>query len=171
MRTSAVVFALSAAAAVVTLTASRPASALGPVDLEVAFKGGYGTNDLSAGFGGRAGISFFGIYAGANVVDYIGKSGAPHQLQVGAEVGWGLKLSFVTIRPLLGIGDTLSSLDGVGLHSFYLEPGGLVQFTFGHLIFGVDAGCLILTSESAGVGEGSSAIEAFTIHGQIGVRF
>jgi hypothetical protein len=170
MRTTALVLAASAAALLVTL-APRPAHALGPIDLEVAFKGGYGSNDLGAGLGGRAGISFFGIYAGANIVDYLGKSPDPHQLQLGAELGFGFKISFVTIRPLLGLGDVVTSVDGVGLHSFYLEPGGLVQFSFGHLIFGVDAGCLILTSEGSALGGPSAAEEAFTIHGQVGVRF
>jgi hypothetical protein len=86
-----------------------------------------------------------------------------HALQFGGEVGYGIKVSFVTLRPLVGFGDLAYSSPGPGSSSFYVEPGGLLQFSFGHLIFGVDAGCLIATR--------APTTEAFTIHGQVGARF
>jgi hypothetical protein len=171
MKTSAFIFA-AAAAALFTLTTTRPAHALGPIDLEIAGKAGYGSQDLGFGFGARAGVSIFGLYGGLNLVDYLGKSEGqftPHSLEFGGEVGFGIKISFLTIRPQLGFGDITASASGLpGASSFYLEPGGLLQFSFGHLIFGVDAGCLIVTT---GEGASTGASEAFTIHGQVGVRF
>jgi hypothetical protein len=178
MRTSAVVLASSAAALLATLAATRPAHALGPVDLEIAAKVGYGSNDYGFGFGGRAGVSFFGLYGGLNLVDYLGKStpvglGCPspcdtgsetiHALQFGGEVGYGIKISVLTIRPLVGFGDLAFSGAGQSASSFYVEPGGLLQLGFGHFIFGVDAGCLIATR--------APVSEAFTVHGQVGARF
>jgi hypothetical protein len=152
----------ASAAALVTLLAVRPAHALGPIDLEIAAKAGYGSNNLDFGIGGRAGVSFFGLYGGVNVVDYLGQDSA-HVLTYGGEVGYGIKIAFVTIRPLVGFGDAVSSAPGGSTGSFYVEPGGLVQFSFGHLIFGVDAAALIPTVS------GSSA--SLAIDGQIGVRF
>jgi hypothetical protein len=180
MRTSAKVLAVSAAALLTTLASARPAHAIGPVDLEVAAKAGYGSNDFGFGIGGRAGVSIFGIYGGLNLMEYLGKSEAPgapavHGLQFGGEVGFGFKISFLTIRPLFGFGDVAFSSSGAGsAGSFYLEPGGLIQFSFGHLIFGVDAGCLILTNQTtvgAITGGNSTIEEAFVMHGQVGVRF
>src|SRR5580692_9789385 len=180
MKTLALALATSAAA-LVTLGAARPAHALGPIDLEIAAKGGYGSTDLGPGFGGRAGVAFFGLYGGVSAIDYLGKSVSvlgtsvtEHTLLLGGEVGYGFKISVVTIRPLVGFGDAMGSFNIPGLpsaSSFYLEPGGLIQLNFGLLIFGVDAGCLILTSAGQDSTGGSSVSEAFTIHGQIGVKF
>jgi hypothetical protein len=174
----------ASAAALVTFAAARPAHALGPVDLEIAAKAGYGSNDLAVGLGGRAGFSSLGFYGGVSVVDYLGKSVPAftllaaatetiHSFLFGGEVGWGWKISMVTLRPLVGFGDAIftslgtSSLPG----SFYVEPGGLVQLNFGLLIVGVDAGCLILTN-GLNASTGAHAVtEAFTIHGQVGVKF
>jgi hypothetical protein len=167
MRTKALVLAASAAA-LLTFVATLPAHALGPLDLEIAGKLGYGSDHYDFGFGGRAGISFLGLYGGFNVVDYLGGgTDHPHILTYGGEVGFGFKISFVTIRPLVGFGDEIASGCGaVGCSSggsFYVQPGGLLQFTFGHLIFGVDAGALIPTT--------SGYPQAFTLNGEIGVRF
>jgi hypothetical protein len=173
-------FVTASAALLLALTTTRNARALGPIDLEIAGKAGYGSHDLGAGFGGRAGVSFFGIYGGLNIVDYLGLSpgaGLPstHTLTYGGEVGFGFKISRLTIRPLLGFGDASQSFAGFSASSFYLEPGGLLQLKFGVLIFGVDASCLILTSaQQQAVGAatgGSTASEAFTIHGQVGLAF
>jgi hypothetical protein len=176
-------FALAASAAALISLAASSAHALGPIDLEIAGKGGYGSHDLGPGFGGRAGVSFFGIYGGLSIIDYLGVSpGAgeptPHLLAYGGEVGFGFKISHLTIRPLLGFGDATQS-ESVGSQSlsssaFYLEPGGLIQLKFGLLIFGVDASCFIVPSINTSSGptsSGSSAFEAFTIHGQVGVSF
>jgi hypothetical protein len=171
MKTSALLVA-AVAAALFTIASTREAHAIGPVDIEIAGKAGYGSQDLGFGLGARAGVSIFGLYGGLNLVEYLGKSqaiqGAPvsttvHELQFGGEVGFGFKIAFLTLRPLVGFGRLGASSDLGDTSSFYLEPGGLVQFGFGHLIFGVDAGCLIVTS--------SPVSEAFTMHGQIGARF
>jgi hypothetical protein len=196
MKTYSIALAASAAA-LVTFAVSHPARALGPIDLEVAAKVGYGTDELSVGFGGRAGVSFLGLYGGVSVIDYIGQSRGgftTHAFLYGGELGYGMRISVVTIRPIIGFGDTIFSVShpaiqgasgssseqtdfsiGSPSNSFYLEPGGLIQLNFGHVIFGVDAGCLIFTNGftngfNASTGEGSLT-EAFTIHGQVGVKF
>ena len=48
-------------------------------------------------------------------------------------------------------------------NSFYVQPEGLVQFNFGVLIFGVEAGAFIPTAS------GSQA--SFTLDGQVGLKF
>jgi hypothetical protein len=180
MRTLTLAFTASTAL-LVTLATTRPAHALGPVDIEIAAKVGYGTNDVGPGFGGRAGVSIFGFYGGVSAIDYLGQSVdgvTAHSFLFGGEVGYGIKLWALTIRPLVGFGDAIVSADipvasaldpgatgtvSTSASSFYIEPGGLLQLNFGLLIFGVDAGCLILTR--------GGASEAFTIHGQIGLKF
>ena len=196
MKTFAFAVAVSSAM-LVTLVSARPAHALGPIDLEIAAKAGYGSNDLGFGFGGRGGISFFGFYGGLSAVDYLGTSQTlpppgggtftRHTLLLGGELGFGIKISRLTIRPLLGLGEGIISesvpvvpamssstaLQGSSSNtsgSFYLEPGGLIQLNFGLIIFGVDAGCLILTSNQS-IGGITQLTEAFTIHGQFGLKF
>jgi hypothetical protein len=107
MKTFAFAVAVSSAV-LVTFVGARPAHALGPIDLEIAAKAGYGSNDFGFGFGGRAGISFFGFYGGLSAVDYLGKSVddvTTHTLLLGGELGFGIKISRLTIRPLLGLGE------------------------------------------------------------------
>jgi hypothetical protein len=180
MKTFAFAVAVSSAM-LVTLVSARPAHALGPIDLEIAAKAGYGSNDLGFGFGGRGGISFFGFYGGLSAVDYLGTSQTlpppgggtftRHTLLLGGELGFGIKISRLTIRPLLGLGEGIISESGSSsTGSFYLEPGGLIQLNFGLIIFGVDAGCLILTSNQS-IGGITQLTEAFTIHGQFGLKF
>jgi hypothetical protein len=114
-----------------------------------------------------------------SAVDYLGKSVddvTEHILLLGGEVGFGIKISRLTIRPLLGLGEGLITVSAPGgspsttSGSFYLEPGGLIQLNFGLIIFGVDAGCLILTSNQSAFGL-TQVTEAFTIHGQFGLKF
>jgi hypothetical protein len=162
MRTKALVLAASAAA-LLTFATTRPAHALGPLDLEIAAKAGYGSDDLNFGIGGRAGVAIFGLYGGLSIEDYLGQN-SEHLLTYGGEVGFGFKISIVTIRPLVGFGDAVSSAPGVpSSSSFYLQPGGLVALQFGILLVGVDAGALIPTVS------GSNA--HFTINGEVGLRF
>jgi hypothetical protein len=174
MQTSALVFSASAAA-LLTLLAARPAHAIGPVDIEIAGKAGYGSNDLDFGLGGRAGVSIFGLYGGFNIVNYFGQNSAS-LLTYGGEVGYGFTIAFITLRPLVGFGDAVASTPGPGCagtavsscpststSTFYVQPGGLIQFAFGHLIFGVDASALIPTASGSQV--------AFTMDGQVGVKF
>jgi hypothetical protein len=189
VKTRPAILAAGTAALLLTFFATRRAAALGPIDLEVAPKVGYATATvgglpgdpipLGLGIGGRGGVSFRGLYGGVNFQYYVGGSewvGSSnvsfHAVQFGGEVGWGINIRFLTIRPLLGLGDLASSAGGAGgaSGSFYLEPGGLIQLAFGHLIFGVDAACLILTNGENS--EGARGVdEGFTIHGQVGARF
>ena len=165
MRTSGVVAA--SATALLTFLTMHPAHALGPIDVEVAGKVGYGTNYYGLGLGARAGISFLGLYGGVNFINYFGQgqNGLPAEsaFTFGGEVGYGIKIAFVTIRPLVGLGvEQLGTTDS-GNQSFYIEPGGLVQFGFGHFIFGVEASALLPTTNAYS--------KAFTFGGQIGARF
>lgn len=158
-------FLTAAGAGLFTLFTPRDAHAFGPLDIEIAAKGGYGTapnggqggpNPLGVGLGGRAGLSIFGLYAGVNVVDYLGGTVAPiscppdpgagvvctgssaHTLMYGGEFGYGFKISIVTIRPLIGVGSALVS-GSASNSSLYLEPGVTGLLAFGIVIIGVDA--------------------------------
>ncbi len=190
------VFLFPLFAGLLTLFATREAHALGPLDIEIAGKVGYGSdpgggagfNRLGFGVGGRAGIALFGIYAGVNIVDYLGGTASPqpcplmdaspacsggsvHTLMYGGEFGYGFKISIVTIRPQVGVGSALVSSPGGNSSSLYLEPGvtGLVHF--GVLIVGVDANVAIFPSATEINTQGVSTLTAFTIHAQVGVRF
>jgi hypothetical protein len=164
----------ASAAALLTLATARPAHALGPVDLEIAGKLGYGSNHLDLGLGGRAGVSFLGFYGGLNIVDYLGQN-STSALTWGGELGYGFKISFITIRPLVGFGDEALTVPQAGfcgrpncgsspdVNTFYFQPGGLLQFGFEHVIFGVDAGAFIPTA--------SSERASFTMNGELGAKF
>ena len=187
------------AALLVTLTialSTREARALGPVDIEVGAKVGYGTNPnpgpngtnanpLGVGVGGRGGITLFGIYAGLNAVYYLGSGdaagGTYHAVQVGGELGYTIKVSILTLRPQIGLGnitlsDSQPNLFYPGGSSFYLEPGGTVLLTFGMIFIGADVNALVITSEP-GINTGGSlntntgTQTGVTIHGQVGISF
>jgi hypothetical protein len=165
---------------------SKEARALGPVDIEAGAKVGAGTNPiggptnpLGVGIGGRAGIGIFGLYGGVNVVDYLGGGdglgGTFHALQFGGELGYSIKLSILTLRPQIGLGNitfsdsTFSTSEG----SFYLEPGLTALLTLGIIYLGADANALIITSapNAGSLGLTTSTNTAFTAHGQLGVVF
>jgi hypothetical protein len=186
----------AATVAVAILLASKDAHALGPVDLEIAAIGGFGSNPtgyapnpMSLGVGGRAGVSFFGLYGGLKFLYYVGGSapsvdseGSPttqtwHSVQYGAELGYGFRLPLVhlVIRPQVGLGNWQASVncdqdEQCNVPSaFYLEPGVLAEFTFGHLLVGADVNAFILPSVAAD--DGHTTDVAFTAHAQVGVRF
>jgi hypothetical protein len=192
-------FAKLAGALLVTLTiafSSREAHALGPIGIEVGAQVGYGAspggapvNPLGVGLGGRAGITFFNIYAGAKIMDYIGSGdtfgGQYHALQYGGEIGYGFSISVLTIRPQIGVGNISLSGAAVGPDgqpvlptgsSLYLEPGAVALITIGIVYFGADASALMITSEPAYGGPGNFQITTnfqtgFTAHGQLGISF
>ena len=109
-----------------SLAYSETAHALGPVDIEIAARGGFATNpssdDFSAtpyggGIGGRVGVSFSGLYLGLSGMYYFGASGqvqnsftsitAPlHTAMEGFELGYTLPLPFVKLRPQIGLGNS-----------------------------------------------------------------
>src|SRR5580704_7161554 len=72
-RTSFFLAATGLAVAIVAFPTK--AKALGPVDIEVGARAGAAFGPLAPlgfGIGGRAGVSFFGFYAGVDVIDYLG---------------------------------------------------------------------------------------------------
>ena len=168
------------------------ADALGPVDIEIGALAGTATGTfgpLGFGIGGRGGVSIGGLYAGVDVIDYLGATstcggcsepaGFPEiqqsrsALLYGFEAGYNLKFSPITIRPQLGLGGArLSTSDGnpppssgTSSNYFYLEPGVAWLATLGRVFVGVDVAALVL----AAGGEGGGL--AVTAHGQIGVTF
>ncbi|HXX66927.1 MAG TPA: hypothetical protein VEK07_07085 [Polyangiaceae bacterium] len=161
------------------------AGALGPVDIEIGARAGIATNavaPLGFGIGGRGGVSIRDLYAGIDVIEYLGgtstcegctePSGAPpirqsqSALLYGFEAGYNFKFSLVTIRPQLGLGDfRLSACDGAPCagaisNHFYLEPAVVGLVAIGILFVGVDGGAILFTPDSA-----------LEVHGQIGVTF
>ncbi|HSY22141.1 MAG TPA: hypothetical protein VK841_08510 [Polyangiaceae bacterium] len=166
------------------------ADALGPVDIEIGARAGTAAGTfgpLGFGIGGRGGISILGLYAGIEVIDYLGAtstcggcsmpSGAqPVQqsrsaLLYGFEAGYNFKFSRVTIRPQLGLGDfRLSSAYGDPApgnvsdvsNYFYLEPGVVGLVSLGVLFVGADVDALFFPTWPNA---------ALTVHGQIGVTF
>jgi hypothetical protein len=181
---------LSALVVLVAISlSSKEAHALGPVDIEIGAKVGYGAspggasiNPLGFGIGARGGVQIFGLYAGLNIVDYIGSGdnfgGTYHALQYGVEIGYGFKISILTLRPQIGLGNitfsdsTLSTSSG----SFYLEPGVVALLTFGLLYIGADVNALVVTAEPpvgqpGGLVLNTSTQTGLTVHGQIGIVF
>ena len=150
-------------------------------------------NPLGVGAGGRAGVSLFGFYGGINYMYYFGGSNggvSQHAMQEGAELGYGIKLPFLVIRPQVGVGNfTLStsgssatggvvpvSVPATNANNLYVEPGLTVLIPVAFLYFGADANALILPGVQSGPGPGGVASKsqtdtAFTAHGQIGIRF
>ena len=175
------------------------ANALGPVDVEIGAKAGTATGTLGPlgfGIGGRGGVSVSGLYAGIDVVDYLGATStcggcsmpagaqpvkqSRSALRYGFEVGYSFKLPAVqtrpyrvTIRPQLGLGD-------VRLSSTYGDPapGNVADLSND---FYLEPGVLGLVSlgvffVGADIGgllllESNGGGLEFTAHGQIGVTF
>lgn len=206
--------ALAAAGVASSGLVARDARALGQVDLELAAKGGFGTNpsttnpstppnSLAFEVGGRAGVSFFGFYAGLDLVDSLGSSApgtgprlpgdqttlAERTLRYGVDLGYGWKLGRLTIRPLLGVGNvtvntTTTVLDTCpycaavtppfvrtsSASNLYFEPGVTAFVAFGTVFAGVDLNALVIPSVDDGNG-GHRTDAAFTVHGQVGLRF
>jgi hypothetical protein len=192
------IFLVVAAAGLSALSVTPEASALGPVDVEVAAKLGGGTNPeglcphgclapppnaLGLGLGARAGASFFGFYAGLSFMDYLGTSqgagvptpalgkGALRSVLYGIEAGYNFSVSFVTLRPLIGVGNYAllgSGVYGSGFdaQALYLEAGIAGLVTFGRWIVGVDENVLLVPGLTV-----SPWQPAFTAHGQVGIKF
>ena len=174
---------------IATLGFPTKADALGPVDIEVGARAGLATSPLGPlgfGIGGRGGVSILGLYAGIDVIDYLGAtttcggcSSPPGQtveqsrsaLLYGVEAGYSFKISLVTIRPQVGLGNLhLWSAYGdptpgpsASSNHVYFEPGVVGLVSLGVLFVGADVGALLLL-----VNADSGAV---TVHGQIGVTF
>jgi hypothetical protein len=171
--------------AMAALLSAKTARALGPVDVEAAALAGYGTNPvrgyainpLGLGIGGRAGVSAHGFYGGVSVVDYLGGTNGSTRsasVEMGVEAGYGIRVSLLTIRPELGIGDlavrtSIPDLGAATQNSLYLEPRVTAVLTFGVLCLATDVGTLVLTHGPTVSGTGLEA--AVTFHAQVGVTF
>ncbi len=116
------------ATACVALLHSTTAHALGPVDVEIAARGGFASspthpngdllvaNPDGPGVGGPAGISPFGFYASISGICYLGgTSSSPvgsggslstttHSTLLRAEVGHAFSVPHVKFRPQVGVG-------------------------------------------------------------------
>jgi hypothetical protein len=183
MRRTCLFVAAAAVGAALSLT-SRDARALGPIDLELGAKAGGGTNPfggnpqppnpLGFGLGARGGIALFGVYGGLNVLYYFGNSQnnvSVHSLMYGGELGYNIKLTILTIRPQLGFGQyTLSATGANDVNNLYLEPGLTGLISLGMWFVGADANALILPGIKQADGSTGTST-AFTLHGQVGVKF
>jgi hypothetical protein len=187
MRRTSPLFAAAALGAALACI-PRDASALGPVDIELAAKAGGGTNPLGGsgqppnplgfGLGARGGVSIVGIYVGANVLYYLGSSEtvlgsnlSVHSLLYGGELGYDIKVAILTIRPQVGVGNyTLSATGLSDQNNLYVEPGVTGLVSLGTLFVGADANALILPNMKQLDGS-SSTSAGFTLHGQVGVKF
>jgi opacity protein-like surface antigen len=188
-------FALCVALALAAGLTAAPAHALGPVDLEAAAVAGYGTNPapyhpypnpLGVGFGLRAGVSVIGIYAGLRFEHYLGGEAdygacgfcgtGPftehlHATLYGGELGYGITLGPVTLRPQLGFGAYAESATQE-LYG-YVEPGAAILFQSGIFLAGVDVGALVVPSYTPfTVGDvlEHETLVSYMINAQIGVR-
>jgi hypothetical protein len=184
---------LTCSAGVASLLFAGEAHALGPIDLELAARGGAGSapggqspNPLGFGLGARAGVSFMGLYGGLSFINYFGETQGPtdfsvssHALLYGVEGGYGSKiLGLLTLRAQVGVGNfgqTVETKTGIAtdsrtFNSLYVEPGILVMLPLGPILIGGDANVLVLPSRA--YPDGHTALDAaFTVHAQIGVKF
>jgi hypothetical protein len=174
---------------------AHDAHAFGPIDLEIALKGGYGTspgggsgpNPLGIGLGGRAGVSIFGLYGGASLINYFGESQtvvgvktSVHTLMYGFEGGYGSKFGPLTLRGQVGVGNAHGSIDvsggplpggSVSNDTLYIEPGATLLIVIGKFLMGADANVLFLPNQTDPVTGKQSFDAAFTAHAQVGLRF
>ncbi len=144
-------------------------------------------NPLGFGLGARGGVSFMGIYGGVQLMYYFGSSqdesvlgqtfsAKEHAFMYGVELGYGFTLlDLLTIRPQVGIGNATFSLSGntsgvanvssdQSNSNLYIEPGVTALISLGGWFVGADANVLFFPGL-----DNSKA--AFTLHGQIGLKF
>jgi hypothetical protein len=185
---------LAVAATLVSLFVASDACA-DAIGVEAAVKGGAATNfwyntpdPMGVGLGGRAGLTFLGIYGGVSAVYYFGSSqtvlppssgGAytvsAHTFAYGMELGYGVTLDRFTIRPQVGIGNLESNTvrEDTEKSYLYLEPGVVGLVAFGHFLLGADLNMLLLPAGPPNTSTlGPSSFDwAFTTHLQAGVKF
>jgi len=180
MHRTARLFGILGLASIAIVTSTRTAHALGPIGVEIGAKAGVGTNPdsgggtnpLDFGLGGRAGVVLFDhLYGGVNLMYYLGGSDngeSVHTLMYGLEAGWGFTLiDILTIRPQVGLGNATFSASGPFTESnsnIYVEPGVTGLLSLGTLFVGADANAIVFPGLS-------NSNAAFTLHGQVGVKF
>jgi hypothetical protein len=179
--------------ALATSLSPREAGAASHVGMELGAEVGYGAspngaavNPLGLGVGGRLGITVYGLYLGAEAINYFGSGdgngGQYRAIQFGGQLGYGFKIRSLTIRPQVGGGDVYLTGSVAGLTSpalptalcVYVEPSLALIGSIGAFFVGADAGALVLLSEPSWSQSNiltSSLALAFTAHGQIGLKF
>ena len=187
--------ALPSLLAIAAIGASeRDAHALGPVDVEVGARAGFGTNPDSKGpnpfgfgVGGRAGVSLFHIYGGVSAIHYFGASadvsgptamGTFRSTNVtysstllGVEAGYSITaVPHLTLRPQVGVGNAAFSFGDASQSHLYLEPGLVALVSLGLVYVGADANVLAIPGVDQGNND-TKTYTAFTIHAQIGIQF
>jgi hypothetical protein len=159
------------------------------------FGGGAGNpkgGPLGAGIGTRAGMRVAELYLGLSALYYFGTDqySAPttlsaHSFVYGIEGGWGLYFldNQLVLRPQLGLGcqTTSSAAETPGLATvqstktyFYLEPGVAALYLLDTYYVGADVNAYLLPyvpRTGAECTQTSSFATAFTLHGQVGVRW
>jgi hypothetical protein len=158
-------FFLLTAGGLSTLSIAQSASALGPVDVEIAAKVGGGTNPVNVpsgrfgpaqvnalgfGLGARAGASFSGFYGGLSFMYYLGEQQRPYptdtnilihleslsSVMYGVEAGYNFSVSLLTIRPELGVGNYTLTASSPGTTSYTSSNLYLEAGVVGLLSFG-----------------------------------
>jgi hypothetical protein len=182
------------------LLVTRSASALGPIDVEVAAKVGGGTNPeggapallapnaLGFGLGARAGVSVLGFYGGVSFMDYLGTQAtdsgglteSSKSVLYGVEVGYNIGVPLLTLRPQLGVGNYTASGGYSGTIPLVPgTPGGYpAHFSNSNLylepgVTGLLSFGLWIVGADANVlflPGLSGSQPAFTAHGQIGIK-
>jgi hypothetical protein len=159
--------------------------------------GGGGPNPLGFGIGARAGVQILGLYGGLALMNYFGESQSSalgtvgvstsgKALLYGVEGGYGSKFGPLTVRAQVGVGNYGETIDvnvtncppnascvipSTGTrNSLYVEPGLMAMIALGTFLIGADANVLLLPSRTEASGS-SSFDAAFTLHGQLGVKF
>jgi hypothetical protein len=137
----------------------------------------YGGLSFSYSFGGTPDESCAGPVIVACTMSPIGVSA--HSLRYGGEVGYDIYVfDRLAMRPWFGagslslyqsspvqivVGGALQGLDGMA-KDLYLQPGGSLILSLGHLLLGAGGGMLFIP----GLHDSNPA---FTVSGQAGVRF
>ena len=138
-----------------------------PLDVELGAVASYvtppirgGVNPFGAGFGGRIGLAYAGVYVGISVLDFLGGTDVDvsyRAMLYGLELGYGLRVpafgrTVLTVRPQIGVGDAAvyytdprlaadvvtsasgsssSSSDTLTVNNVYVEPALSVMLASG----------------------------------------
>jgi hypothetical protein len=161
-----------------------------PLDIEVALQGGYGAvvpfqnirnpggaNTIGIAVGGRAGVSFHGVYLGVDGSYNFGKTDqvttyttSDKSFMLGLAAGYGITLAErVTLRPRLGVGNFVltDTFYGTG-NALYFEPGVTGLYSFGHFIVGADFDYLVIPGTTLTV---SQTLSGPIVRAEAGLRF
>jgi hypothetical protein len=169
---------------------SNPSSSINPLGFGLGGRGGVSFFGFYAGVDGMYYLG--GNHAGLSALPSESVTFSQHTLMYGVDLGYGFKIASLTIRPQLGIGNLTvsyrssfsntctapgpcplasgSTSSSTSSSYLYLEPGVTGLVSFGALFVGADANLLALPSVDNGAG-GHTTGTAFTMHGQVGVRF